>query len=58
MSKKKNKQKPIVHEEISGFDIKINEFGELTTNMKIDKINDFLKDKLVDKKLKNDSEEE
>lgn len=58
MSKKKKKEKPIVHEDISGFDIKIDQFGELSTNMKIDKINAFLKDKVDDKKLKNYSEEE
>lgn len=64
MTKKKAPQeKPDVHQELDGLDIKINEFGEIVTNFKIDKINDFLNDNVEDKKLrhldpKNKSEEE
>ncbi len=62
-NKKTPEQKPDVHQELDGLDIKINEFGEIVTNFKIDKINDFLNDNVEDKKLrhldaKNDSEEE
>lgn len=53
----KKKGKPAVHEDLSGFDIKINSFGELQSNMKIDAINDFLNENVVDKKI-NESEEE
>ncbi|MFK8101719.1 MAG: hypothetical protein AB8G15_04320 [Saprospiraceae bacterium] len=48
---KKNKKTPEVHKDLSGFDIKINEFGEITSNFGIDKINAFLDKNVVDKKL-------
>jgi len=51
-SKKTNKNKPEVHEDIKGFDIKINEFGEIDTDFEIDRLNSFLDEKLADKKLK------
>ena len=54
--KMKKKGKPIVHEELDGFNIKINEFGEMETTVPIDQLNNFLNDKVEDKKL-NDSEE-
>ena len=53
MPKKMKKEgNPSVHEELQGFDIKINPFGELQSNFNIDKINDFLNDNVEDKKLK------
>jgi hypothetical protein len=58
---KKNpkKGKPKVNEELEGFDIRINEFGEIVTNLKVEKINEFLNENVEDKKLtKRDSEEE
>jgi hypothetical protein len=64
MSKKKSKKnKPEVHNELKGFDIKINEFGEITSSMEIDQLNEFLDENVEDKKLKeleqkNNSEEE
>jgi len=65
MTKKKdNKKKPEVHEELKGFDIKINEFGEIVSNVNVDKINSFLDENVEDKKLnekaekENDSQEE
>ena len=36
---------------LEGFDIKINEFGEIESNFNIDKINEFLNENLDDKKL-------
>ena len=52
MSKKKNhKQSPKVHDELSGFNIHINEFGEIISNFGVDKLNRFLDDNLDDKKL-------
>ena len=62
--KKPKKGKPEVHEELKGFDIKINEFGEIVSNFSVDKINEFLDENVEDKKLKEkegkkeDSEEE
>lgn len=53
-----DKESPNVHEDLSGFDMKVNEFGELTSNVNIDKLNDFLDDKVVDKKLEGREEEE
>ena len=38
----KKKGKPIVHEELEGFNIKINEFGEMETTVPVDKLNSFL----------------
>lgn len=55
--KMKKKGKPIVHEELDGFNIKINEFGEMETTVPIDELNDFLNDKVEDKKLSGSEEE-
>lgn len=51
--KMKKKGKPIVHEELEGFDIKVNEFGEMVSNYNIDKLNKFLNKSVDDKKLKD-----
>ena len=52
MPKKKPKNgKPEVHQELSGFDISIDAFGEIKTNVEVDKLNRFLDDKVEDKKL-------
>ena len=56
--KMKKKGKPVVHEELEGFNIKINEFGEMETTVPIDKLNVFLNDKVDDKKLNSSNEEE
>ena len=37
--KKPKKGKPEVHDDLKGFDIKIDEFGEIKSNLNIDKIN-------------------
>ena len=54
----KKKGKPNVHEELKGFDIKINELGEMETSFAIDKLNAFLDENVEDKKLHNSDEEE
>ena len=54
---KKNKQRPKVHQELNGFDIRINPFGEIISSIDIDKINEFLDDNVEDKKL-TDREDE
>lgn len=59
MAKKQpKKQEPTVHDELKGFDIKINEFGEIVTNLHIDRLNEFLNEKTDDKKLRKQNEEE
>jgi len=49
--KKSQKENPEVHDELKGFDIKINEFGEITSNVRVEKLNDFLDENVEDKKL-------
>jgi len=49
--KKPQKGNPEVHDDLKGFDIKINEFGEITTNIGVEKLNDFLDENVEDKKL-------
>ncbi|HYG04386.1 MAG TPA: hypothetical protein VD927_18190 [Chryseosolibacter sp.] len=49
--KKENKAKPKVHKELHGFDVSIDSFGEIRSNMDIEKINDFLNKNVDDKKL-------
>ena len=49
--KDKHKPKPKVHRELKGFDISIDQFGEIRSNMNIEKINEFLNENVDDKKL-------
>ncbi len=49
--KNKPKPKPKVHKDLSGFDISIDQFGEIRSNMNIEKINEFLNENVDDKKL-------
>ncbi len=58
MAKKKDDKKPKVHEELKGMNIEINSFGEIKSNIDIDKINEFLNKNVEDKKLNNSSEED
>jgi len=41
-------------ENLKGFDIKVNEFGEIITSHKIDQINEFLDENVKDKKLEQE----
>ena len=56
--KMKKKGKPTVHEELKGFDIKIDSFGEMKSSLKIDKLNEFLNENVEDKKLQDRKDEE
>jgi hypothetical protein len=47
----KKQDKPRVHKELSGFEISIDQFGELKSNMAIEKLNEFLDENVDDKKL-------
>ena len=51
MAKKIKKEIPQINKELEGFTIDINEFGEIITNYKIDKLNDFLNENVEDRKL-------
>lgn len=52
-SKKDQKEKPKVNKELEGFDIEIDQFGEIKTNYDINKINEFLNRQVDDKKLRH-----
>lgn len=56
MAKKSNKPskkqgKPRVHKDLSGLEISIDQFGEIKSNMNIEKVNEFLDKNVEDKKL-------
>ena len=54
MPKKKPKTgQPQMHDDLKGFEMGINEFGEITSNVDIEKLNKFLNKNVVDKKLKD-----
>jgi hypothetical protein len=54
MAKKKKKDvDPKVHDELKGFKMEINSFGEISSSFPIDKINEFLNKNVEDKKLKD-----
>ena len=55
--KMKKKGNPNVHEELRGFDITINELGEMQSTYSIDKLNSFLNENIEDKKLGEKEEE-
>jgi hypothetical protein len=47
-------EKAKVHPELDGFEIKINSFGEIVSNLSIESINEFLNKNVADKKLHHD----
>ncbi len=55
MSKKKEleEEKPKVHKDLEGFDIRINTFGEIQMSYDIERINEFLNRTVDDKKLRD-----
>jgi hypothetical protein len=56
MAKKKagkKNEKPKVNEELEGFNLKVDSFGEIQNSLSIDKINEFLNKNVEDKKLKD-----
>ncbi len=58
MPKKTTKKPAKTHEDLEGFEIRINAFGEIETNLDVDRINTFLNDHVEDKKLKDRSDSE
>ena len=55
--KRKNNVVAQVHPELKGLDLKINEFGEIISNIDVDKLNEFLTKTVPDKKLINRSDD-
>lgn len=54
MAKKKKKEDdPKVHEDLKGFRVEINEFGEIKSSFNVEQLNDFLNKKVDDKKLRD-----
>jgi len=49
--KKPLKGKPEIHKALTGFDIRIDEFGEIHSTFEVDRINMFLDQTVPDKKL-------
>ena len=47
----KVKPKPRVHKDLDGLEVQIDTFGEIHSNMNIEKINEFLNKNVDDKKL-------
>ena len=57
MPKNKKKGKSAeVHQDLTGFDIRINEFGEIVSSKKVDELNAFLNENVEDKKLRERKE--
>lgn len=48
---KNKKNKPKIHKELKGFNIHINEFGQVRSTMSQEDLNIFLNDKVEDKKF-------
>ncbi|TVR79704.1 MAG: hypothetical protein EA412_05980 [Chitinophagaceae bacterium] len=54
MPKKKSKEgKPQVNKDLEGFEIHINEFGQIISNYPVHKLNTFLNKNVDDKKLRD-----
>lgn len=51
----KDKKNPKVNPELEGFDLRVDSFGEIKSNLSIDKLNEFLNRNVADKKLKDRS---
>jgi len=54
----KKQGKPRVHKDLKGFEISIDQFGELKSSMNIEKINSFLDKNVDNKKLVEKEEKE
>jgi hypothetical protein len=51
MANTPKKRKPRVHSKLEGFEVSVNQFGELQSSMPIEKLNEFLNENVDDKKL-------
>lgn len=50
-NKKKDKKRPRIHDDLQGFNIRIDEFGQVKTTMSQEQLNHFLNEKVEDKKF-------
>jgi hypothetical protein len=57
MKKKKEPKKAIVHPDLDGFNIEVDDFGKIKMNYDIGKLNEFLNKNVDDKKLRNREDE-
>jgi len=53
MAKKRNDEKNEGEASLESFDIRVNEFGEIITNVDLESMNDFLNKNVEDKKFKD-----
>lgn len=53
MAKKQNIEKNEEEASLESFDIRVNEFGEIITNVGLESLNDFLNKNVEDKKFKD-----
>jgi len=51
VSKKKKQTTPKLHKELEGFQISVNQFGEIKSTFPVEKLNEFLNKETEDKKL-------
>lgn len=56
--KNEDKKSKKVKDKNAGFDIKINEFGEVTSGTSVEQLNEFLNENTDDKKLREKKEKE
>ena len=47
------KEKARVHKDLDGLELNVDSFGQISSNMPIDKLNKFLNKNVEDKKLKD-----
>ena len=57
MGRKKKNANLEIHQDLKGFSIKINEFGEIKTSRPIERLNTFLNKNVIDKKFIDDKKE-
>lgn len=57
-NKKKKVEESKVNPALKGLDIRVNEFGEIEANIAIERLNDFLDQNVIDKKLEEKREKE
>jgi hypothetical protein len=57
MGRKKKNANLEIHQDLKGFSIKINEFGEIKTSLPIERLNTFLNKNVIDKKFIDDKKE-
>ena len=56
--KKPKKGDPEVNKKLEGFNINIDEFGEILSNFDVERLNEFLNENVDDKKLREKREKE